>query len=73
MGLTFDDPARASSVARGNENPDVGLACKAFPPNSDNILQKLREFLKYEILVSHPYRRNRRQLPLPPSLRVQFH
>ncbi|GFW38019.1 hypothetical protein TNCV_4632201 [Trichonephila clavipes] len=26
--------ARATSVARGNENPDMGLECKAFPPNS---------------------------------------
>ncbi|GFV15808.1 hypothetical protein TNCV_987911 [Trichonephila clavipes] len=52
MGLTFDAPARAPSVARGNENPDVGLECKTFPPNSGNILQKLREFLKYEIHVS---------------------
>ncbi|GFU33416.1 hypothetical protein TNCV_4362381 [Trichonephila clavipes] len=45
-GLTFDAPARALSVARRNERPDVGLECKAFPPNSSNILQKLRQFLK---------------------------
>ncbi|GFX52126.1 transposable element Tcb1 transposase [Trichonephila clavipes] len=39
-GLTFDAPARAPSVARGNENPDVGLECKAFQPNSGNTLQR---------------------------------
>ncbi|GFT15423.1 hypothetical protein TNCV_3264431 [Trichonephila clavipes] len=37
--LTFVIPARASSVVRGNENPDVGLKCKVFSPNSDNIRQ----------------------------------
>ncbi|GFV35930.1 hypothetical protein TNCV_2866891 [Trichonephila clavipes] len=40
--------------AHETENPDVGLECKAFPSNSGNILQKLREFLKYEIHVSRP-------------------
>ncbi|GFY36111.1 hypothetical protein TNCV_4844831 [Trichonephila clavipes] len=34
MGLTFHAPAHASSVAKGNENPVVGLECKAFPPKS---------------------------------------
>ncbi|GFY12877.1 hypothetical protein TNCV_3074371 [Trichonephila clavipes] len=53
-GLTFEATALASSVTRGNENPDVGLECKAFPPNSGNILQKLRRYLKYEILVFRP-------------------
>ncbi|GFT87085.1 hypothetical protein TNCV_2748461 [Trichonephila clavipes] len=53
-GMTLDAPASASSVARGNENLGVGLECKTFPPNSGNILQKLREFLKYEIHVSCP-------------------
>ncbi|GFY08515.1 hypothetical protein TNCV_809481 [Trichonephila clavipes] len=32
-GLTFDVPARARLVATENENPDVLLGCKAFPPN----------------------------------------
>ncbi|GFU60940.1 hypothetical protein TNCV_3372581 [Trichonephila clavipes] len=47
-GLTFDAPTRASSVARGNENLDAGLECKAFKPNSDNI--RLQEFLKSVII-----------------------
>ncbi|GFW84310.1 e3 ubiquitin-protein ligase TRIP12 [Trichonephila clavipes] len=38
-GLTLDAPASASSVARKNENPDAGLECKAFSPNSNNIRQ----------------------------------
>ncbi|GFS80186.1 hypothetical protein TNCV_3446931 [Trichonephila clavipes] len=38
--LTFDVSASAPSVTRGNENLDVGLECKAFPPHSD-ILQKV--------------------------------
>ncbi|GFV65227.1 hypothetical protein TNCV_4572271 [Trichonephila clavipes] len=33
-GLTFDAPECAPSVSRGNENPDVELECKTFPPNS---------------------------------------
>ncbi|GFU98513.1 hypothetical protein TNCV_3653441 [Trichonephila clavipes] len=51
MGLAFYVPALSSTVSRENENPDIGLERKAFPPNSGNILQKLREFLKYDILI----------------------
>ncbi|GFV42944.1 hypothetical protein TNCV_4547961 [Trichonephila clavipes] len=70
MGLTYDAPGRASSVVRGNENPDAGLECKAFPPNSDNILKV--EFLNSNFRFSfRASRRNWRLLSMLLSLQVQ--
>ncbi|GFV94505.1 hypothetical protein TNCV_3047981 [Trichonephila clavipes] len=52
MKLAFDALARASLVARGNENPYVGLECKAFPPYSDG---RPVESVKVEIIFQIGY------------------
>ncbi|GFV94689.1 hypothetical protein TNCV_3864121 [Trichonephila clavipes] len=66
-GITFDAPARASSVAKGNENPDLGLECKAFPPNSSNILQSYGNFWNIRFFFPVPINNRRLFFALEPA------
>ncbi|GFU63848.1 transposon Ty3-I Gag-Pol polyprotein [Trichonephila clavipes] len=59
MGLTCVAPVGASSVARGNDNPNVGLERKAFSRNSDGrpaLLGKVKVIseVRFQNFVHHP-------------------